>query len=146
MIGVPSAGPTVDDWQDEAYQRFIADYRRLFPDGLPAPGHASLGYYLNTKAMIEALEEVGGDLSDDHAAFRRALATTTVESAIGPVRLDHNRQGNATIFLTRVAADDDGHLFNTFIGATENVTQTMGLDPAEFAALGVPGRETIQCP
>jgi branched-chain amino acid transport system substrate-binding protein len=146
MIGVPSAGPVADDWPNEAYQRFVADYRRLNPDGLPAPAGASLGYYLNTKAMIRALEEVGGDLSENHAAFRRALSSTTVESPIGPVRLDENRQGNATIFVTRVAADGDGNLFNTFVRATENVTQTMGLDPAEFAALGVPGRETIQCP
>jgi branched-chain amino acid transport system substrate-binding protein len=146
IVGVPSAGPVVDDWPDEAYQRFVAQYRRLFPDGLPTPAGASLGYYLNTKAMLRAFEEVKGDLSDHHAAFRRALSSMTIESPIGPVRVDHNRQGNATIFVTRVAAGGDGQLFNAFVRATEDVTQTMGLDPAEFAALGAPTRETILCP
>lgn len=146
MIGTPSASPVVDDWQNRSYQSFVNNYRRMFPDGLPAPASAGLGYYLNTKAMIQALNNVNGDLSDNQARFRKALSATIVEGPAGPVRLDENRQGNATIFVTEVKAAPDGRLFNSFVSATENVTQTMGMDRAEYMRLGVPGRDTIQCP
>ena len=96
--------------------------------------------------MIQALNEVQGDLSNNQERFRKALAATTVESPPGPVRLDENRQGNATIFVTEVKEGKDGKLFNSFVRAFENVTQTMGMERAEFTKLGVPGRDTIQCP
>jgi len=146
MLGTPSASPVVDDWTNERYQQFVASYRRMFPDGLPAPASAGLGYYLNTRAMIQALGAVGGDLSGNQARFRQALAATVVDGPAGPVRLDENRQGNATIFVTAVRAAPDGRLFNSFVQASQNVTQTMGMPREEFMRLGVPARDTIQCP
>jgi branched-chain amino acid transport system substrate-binding protein len=118
----------------------------MFPDGLPAPASAGLGYYLNTQAMIQALGAVNGDLSGNQARFRQALASTVVDGPAGPVRLDENRQGNATIFVTEVRAAQDGRLFNSFVQAFPNVTQSMGMPREEFLRLGVPGRDTIQCP
>jgi branched-chain amino acid transport system substrate-binding protein len=146
MMGTPSASPVVDDWTNERYQRFVASYRKMFPDGLPAPASAGLGYYLNTQAMIQALGAVNGDLSGNQARFRQALASTVVDGPAGPVRLDENRQGNATIFVTEVRAAQDGRLFNGFVQAFPNVTQSMGMPREEFARLGVPARDTIQCP
>jgi branched-chain amino acid transport system substrate-binding protein len=146
MLGTPSASPVVDDWTDARYQQFVANYRRMFPDGLPAPASAALGYYLNTRAMIQALGAVNGDLSGNQARFRQALASTVIDGPAGPVRLDENRQGNATIFVTEVRAAQDGRLFNSFVQAFPNVTQTMGMPREEFMRLGVPARDTIQCP
>jgi branched-chain amino acid transport system substrate-binding protein len=146
MIGTPSASPVVDDWANARYQRFVTAYRKMFPDGLPAPASAALGYYLNTKGMIQALNAVKGDLSNNQQAFRKALSAVVVDGPAGPVRLDENRQGNATIFVSEVRADKDGRLFNSFVRSFENVTQTMGMDRAKFMKLGVPGRDTIQCP
>jgi len=61
IVGTPSASPVVDDWTDARYQQFVAAYRKAYPDGLPAPASAALGYYLNTKAVLSALAEVGSE-------------------------------------------------------------------------------------
>lgn len=146
IVGTPSASPVVDDWNDPRYQQFVTAYRKANPDGLPAPASAAFGYYVNTKAVLSALAEVKGDLSGNQQKFRAALAKVVVEGPAGQIRLDENRQGDATIFLTTVKAGGDGKLYNSFVKATSGVTQTMGMDRSAFMKLGVPGRETLQCP
>lgn len=146
IVGTPSASPVVDDWTDPRYQQFVAAYRKAYPDGLPAPASAALGYYLNTKAVLSALAEVKGDLSGNQQKFRAALSKVQVEGPAGQVKLDENRQGDATIFLTTVKSGGDGKLYNSFVKATRGVTQTMGMDRSAFMKLGVPARETVQCP
>lgn len=146
IVGTPSASPVVDDWTDQRYVQFVSAYKKAFPDGLPSPASAGLGYYLNTKAVIQALNEVKGDLSGSQQKFRAALSKVVVDGPAGTVRLDENRQGDATIFLTTVKQGSDGKLYNSFVKASRSVTQTMGMDRAAFMKLGVPTRDTIQCP
>jgi branched-chain amino acid transport system substrate-binding protein len=146
IIGTPSAGPVVDDWTDPKYLKFVDGYKKAFPDGLPSPASAAFGYYLNTKAVLAALAEVKGDLSNNQQRFRSTLSKVLVDGPAGPVRLDENRQGDATIFLTKVKSSADGKLFNSFVKETRGVTQTLGMDRSAFMKLGVPARETIQCP
>ena len=52
------------------------------------------------KAAILALEKVGGDLSDDGAKFREALAGLEFETPTGKVSLDDNRNAVADMYLT----------------------------------------------
>ncbi len=44
-------------------------------------------------ALIQALNAVDGDLSDNHAALHEALSNMTLEVPYGTVTLDENRQG-----------------------------------------------------
>ena len=146
IIDTPSASPVVDDWTDKEYQQFVSAYKKAFPDGLSAPASAGFGYYVNTKAVLQALNEVKGDLSNNQLRFRAALSKVSVNGPAGAIRLDENRQGDATIFLTKVKQGSDGKLYNSFVKETRSVTQTMGMDRAAFMKLGVPSRDTIQCP
>ena len=50
------------------------------------------GYYLAGMALIQALNEVNGDLSDNHKALRDALSKMTLKAPFGTVTLDKNRQ------------------------------------------------------
>ena len=87
-----------------------------------------------------------GDLSNNQQRFRAALSKVVVDGPAGAIRLDENRQGDATIFLTTVKQGSDEKLYNSFVKASRSVTQTMGMDRAAFMKLGVPSRDTIQCP
>ena len=95
---------------------------------------------------MRALKEVGGDLSDNGAKFREALAKEAFETPTGPVKLDHNRQAIATIFVTEVAQGPNGGLVNNVVSVTPDVNQTLGEDPAAFVAKGAPSRTNPECP
>ena len=146
VIGVPSAGPIADSNPDPAWQKFVADYKAMFPDGLSSPSLFAYGYYVDTKAVLQALPEVDGDLSGGQEQFRQALAATTVESPTGTVTLDHNRQAIANIFLTEVAENADGSLYNKLIEVIPDVNQTLGVPEAEFLAQGPFDRDNPSCP
>lgn len=146
LIGTPTAGPVADDWDDPRWQAFQERYREMFPDGLPSPGLFAHAYYVNTLAALTALDQVGGDLSDGHAAFREALNNLALETPTGVVRVDHNRQAIADIFITEVAENEAGQLYNRVVSVVEGVNQTLGFPEEEFLANGFASRDNPSCP
>jgi len=103
------------------------------------------GYYLGSLAFVQALEEVGGDLSDNHAALRDALSNIELVAPYGNVTLDENRQAIAPNFVTEVIEGPDGNLVNKLVKVTEPVNQTLGMDREKFLALGPVGRDNPKC-
>lgn len=146
LIGTPTVGPVADNWDNPAWNEFKATYQEMFPDGLPSPGLFAHAYYVNTMAALTALEQVGGDLSDGHKAYREALDNLVLETPTGTVRLDENRQAIADMFLTEVAQHEDGRLYNRVIKVIEDVNQTLGFPPEEFLANGFAARDVPSCP
>jgi len=146
MEGMVAAGPIADLNDDPAWQEFVAQYRERWPDGFDSPSIHAVNYYTNTIAVIEALQEVGGDLSDNQEAFQAALASLEFTAPTGAnVRLDDNRQAISDIFLTRIV-NDDGTMRTEAFGRTEDVSQTLGMDQDEFMVLGAPSRDNPDCP
>ncbi|HEU0221508.1 MAG TPA: ABC transporter substrate-binding protein [Paracoccaceae bacterium] len=146
LIGTPAAGPIADDNQDSAWTKFVADYRAAFPNGFPSPSLFAHGYYVNTKAALLGLAKVGGDLSDGGAKLREVLVGLSFDTPTGKVSLDDNRQAIADIYLTEVTAGADGNLYNKLVKVVPQVNQTLGMDRAEFLALGKVGRDNPSCP
>ncbi|WP_374305453.1 ABC transporter substrate-binding protein [Ferrovibrio sp.] len=144
VIGTIAAGPTADTWDDPRWTKFTEDYKKAFPDGFPAPSLFAHAYYINAKAAILALEKVGGDLSDGGKKFREALAGLTFETPTGPVKLDHNRNAVADIFVTEVV-DDGGTLRNKVIKIAQGVNQTLGEPEEEFLKIGPATRDNPDC-
>jgi branched-chain amino acid transport system substrate-binding protein len=145
LVGTPTAGPIADSWDNPDWQAFQQAYRDAYPDGLGSPSLFAHGYYVSTLAALKGLDQVDGDLSDGQAAFRDALATMTLDTPTGEVTLDQNRQAIADIFLTEVAMNDDGDLYNKVVDITEDVTQTLGMPREEFLALGPASRTNPSC-
>ena len=147
LVGVPSSGPQADDWDNPNWQKFVKAYQDLFPPDqrFPMPALMATGYYNATMAMATCMEEVGGDLSDGHAALRQCLAGLELDAPNGKITLDENRQAIGTNFLTEVVENADGTLSNKLIKVIENVNQTMGIDKEAFAAIGLPSRENPEC-
>jgi branched-chain amino acid transport system substrate-binding protein len=146
VIGTPSAGPVSDSNDSPEWKKFVADYKAAFADGFPSPSLFAHGYYVNTKALLLALDQVNGDVSGDQSKLRDALSKLSFDTPTGKVSLDKNRQAIADIYLSEVVKGDDGKLSNKVIKTISQVNQTMGLDEAEFLKLGVANRDNPSCP
>jgi branched-chain amino acid transport system substrate-binding protein len=145
IVGTPSAGPIADNWDDPEWKAYVASYKEAFPDAFPSPSLFNHGYYVSTRAVLESLDAVEGDLSNNHAALREHMATTTFDTPTGPVRLDENRQAIADIFLTEVAEAEDGTLYNEVVKVIPQVDQAMNMPRDEFLALGPVSRDNPDC-
>lgn len=146
VAGSPSAGPIADSWDDPKFRAWVDAYKKQFPDGFPSPSLFAHAYYVGTKALLESLDAVNGDLSNNHAKLREYMANTTFNTPTGEVYLDQNRQAVADIFLTEVAKGKDGKLYNKVVAVTPEVTQTLGMPREEFLKLGKVGRNNPECP
>jgi branched-chain amino acid transport system substrate-binding protein len=146
VIGTPSAGPIADSWDDPRWKQFVADYKTAFPDGFPSPSLFAHGYFVNTLAVLTALDQINGDLSDGGAKFRDALTNLKLDTPTGMVSLDSNRNAVADIFLTEVTEGDDGNLYNKVVKVVPQVNQTLGQPVDEFLALGQASRDNPSCP
>ena len=145
VIGTPAAGPTADDNTNSEWKAFTAAYKKQ-PGAFPSPSLFAHGYYINMKAALLGLNQVGGDVSDGGAKLRAALSKLSFETPTGKVSLDDNRQAIADIFLTEVVKGPDGNLFNKLIKVVSQVNQTLGIPRDEFLKLGTVGRENPSCP
>lgn len=145
LIGTPSAGPIADAWDDPKWKAFVDAYRKKFPDGLASPSLFAHGYYVGTKAVLLALDQVKGDLSDGQRKLREALQRLELESPTGMISLDKNRQAVADIFVTEVAADAGGRLYNRVVRVVPQVNQSLGEDPQKFLWRGPASRTNPEC-
>jgi len=101
---VPFGSGTPQAWDD-----YVSSFRKSFPSlAASAGGIFDIGYYDAMEAALEALERVRGDLSGGQGRFRTALAAVRLESPIGPIRLDHNRQAVAANFLIQLRMKRNG--------------------------------------
>ncbi|MEM8869892.1 MAG: ABC transporter substrate-binding protein [Pseudomonadota bacterium] len=147
LIGTPSAGPQSDTWDAESWQTYVKAYQDTFPpeERFPSPSLLATGYYNATSAMVQCMGEVGGDLTDGHAAFRQCLSGLALAAPNGEIQLDENRQAVGTNFVSEVIELDDGTLTNQLVSLKEGVNQTLGIDPAVFASIGLPSRDVPEC-
>jgi branched-chain amino acid transport system substrate-binding protein len=145
LAGIPSAHMVADGIEEPAYRAYVAKYKKRFPDGLASPSAPFYGYYVATKAALAALDEVKGDLGGNQDKFRAALSNVRLDTPAGPVRLDENRQAIANIYVTEVARNPDGTLYNKVVKVVPNVNQTLGQPKDAFVSRGVPSRENPSC-
>lgn len=145
LVGTPAAGPTADTNDSPEWKAFVEAYKKQ--DGaFPSPSLFAHAYYVNMKAALLALDEVKGDLSDGGKKYREVLSNLSFETPTGKVSLDKNRNAIADMFLTEVSEGADGTLLNKLIKVTPQVNQTLGIDEADFRALGKVSRDNPSCP
>jgi branched-chain amino acid transport system substrate-binding protein len=147
LVGVVSASPQADTWDDPRWQAFVKAYQDAWPPEkrFTGPSLCATNYYDETTAMLLALDKVNGDLSDGHKKFREALATLVLDAPNGPMKLDENRQAIGTSFVTEVVKDKNGDLVSKVVQVVPNVDQRLGFSKAAFDKIGLPGREVPVC-
>lgn len=100
------------------------------------------GYYTAGLALIQALNAVDGDLSDNHAALREELSTMTLEAPFGDITLDENRQAIIDTSVQQLVLEGD-EVVNKTVSIIRGVDQTFG---GTFSAdTPPPGRDVPAC-
>ena len=66
-------------------------------------------------ALILALVKVNGDLCDNEAKLKAALAKIEIDAPNGKIKLDDNRQAIGTNFVTEVVDDGKGALVSKVV-------------------------------
>jgi branched-chain amino acid transport system substrate-binding protein len=146
LVGTIAGVPSVDAFDSADWKAFVADYQKNYPvsaGGYPSPSLFAFVYYVNMKAALDALDTVKGDLSNNHAAYRRTLSTMTLKTPVGDVKLDENRQAIGTVFVSEVVKDAQGNLFNKVLRKIDNVSQTLGIPKDQFK---IGSRDEPACP
>src|SRR6059036_1115943 len=147
LLGTIAASGQADTWEDPGWQKFVKAYEDAFPPNkrFPSPSLLATNYYGSTMALILALRQVNGDLSNNQAKLKEALAKTEIDAPNGKIKLDSNRQAIGTNFVTEVVDDGKGALFSKVVKVIPNVNQTLGYDPAVFSKIGLPSRTVPEC-
>ena len=147
LTGAISALPVSESDDNDEWDELATRYRESFPDAGPAPGLFALAYYVNTKALLLALEETAGELGGGHERLREALAELRFDTPFGgPVALDEYRQAVTDSFIVEVAEADDDSLVLETVDVVGEVDQTLGIPRDAFLALGPPSRRNTRCP
>ena len=146
LLGTASAGPMADSIDTAEWKKFVADYKANFKDGFPSPSLFAYLYYINTKAALDALDAVKGDLSNGQKAYREALQKTNFKGPAGDVKIDANRHGVGTTYITEASKAPDCSFYNKVVKSVPNVTETLGLSEAEFKKMGLGSRDVPNCP
>ncbi len=145
LLGTMSAGPMADSIDTPEWKKFVADYKAQFKDGFPSPSLFAYLYYINTRATLEALDAVKGDLSNGQKAYRAALQKTNFKGPAGEVKIDANRNGVGTTYITEVTKAPDGSFYNKVVKTVPNISQTLGLPEADFKKMGLGSRDVPDC-
>lgn len=83
------------------------------------------GYYTAGVALVRALEELGGDVSDT-GAVHDTLSNLTLELPYGDISLDENRSGIVDVSVSQLVLDDDGEVSQQTVAIIPEVDQTFG--------------------
>jgi branched-chain amino acid transport system substrate-binding protein len=145
LVGTPAAGPMADTLDTPEWKQFVADYKAAFKDGFPTPSLFAYLYYINTRATLEGLDAVKGDLSGNQAKYRQALQNVKFNGPAGEVRIDKNRNGVGTTYITEVVKGADGQFVNKVVKSVPNISQTLGLSEDDFKKMGLGSRDVPDC-
>ncbi len=146
-IGIPSAGPQADVWDNAKWNEWVKLYQSSFPADkrFTSPSLTGTAYYNDFNAVFQILNDIKGDLSDGHKKFREGLAKLELDAPNGKIKLDANRQAIGTNFITEVVELPNGDLVNKAMKVVPDVKQTLGFTPEQFAKLGLPSRTNPEC-
>jgi len=125
LQGVVAAGPFPFQLGTPAWASYVGDFKRVFPGVLGGTGF-DLAYYAATEPLLEALEQVDGDLSHGQRNLMAALARLQVAMPNGRIRLDGNRQAIGPNYLVRVESNGKGKPAIRTLRVVPDVEQTFG--------------------
>jgi branched-chain amino acid transport system substrate-binding protein len=147
LVGTPSSSGIADAWDAPKWVEWVKLYQDSFPADkrFASPSLFATNYYNAFNAIAAAMAKVNGDLSDGGTKFRAELSKVELDAPNGKIKLDDNRQAIATTFITEVAELPNGELTNKFVKTVPDVTQTLGLSPEAFKAVGLPSRTNPEC-
>jgi branched-chain amino acid transport system substrate-binding protein len=147
LIGTPTSGPMAEDNPEPGLEGLCRGLsgclrrERALPLALAVRRRLLCG----DQGRFQAIDMVDGDLSDGQAKLHEALSTMTLETPLGTVKLNENRQASGSVFITEVVEDGAGGLKVELKSRVDDINQTLGMTADEFRAMGLPSRDTPDC-
>ena len=136
--GVVAGSALPSDATTPEWTAYVDAIKAAFPDQTANAANIFLaGYYNNTSAALKGLEAVGGNI-DDAAAFQGALNGVEIETGVGPVTVDGNRNAVGPNFVVQVTDTGTKTLYTV-----PDVDQTFG--GAFSTDTPNPDRENPEC-
>jgi len=146
LKGVLTASPICDTAPDSNWQAFLQAYHALDDDTrLYSPSLLGTGYYMNMKALLQALEAIDGDLSNNQSKLKDALLNLELDGLTCKVKLDRHRFPIIDNFINEITVDDNGRVHTRMVKRIENVDSTLGYSDDEWLALGRFSTQNIPC-
>jgi branched-chain amino acid transport system substrate-binding protein len=137
LVGVVGASYSAPYSSSPAMRAYLRDYAEAYP-GLPSGDprdEVVMAYRNGVEAVLEAAEQVHGDLSDGRRRLRAALARLHTTLLGVPVRMDGNRQAVVSANIVRLGPDSaSGDPELRALESIPAVDQSIGgLIPANYA-------------
>ena len=115
-----AGGPVPDDsYTSPEYDKFKA---QLAAAGT-GPNIFSVLGYISAKSMLAGLVAVKGDLSNNQAAYRKALSNLKWNTPTGPLSMDKNRNAIVSNFIYQVISDGKGGFKTKSLKRQDKVAQ-----------------------
>jgi branched-chain amino acid transport system substrate-binding protein len=119
--GIVSATHYTPVVTNPANEEFIARFQAMRGDN-SLPGTYVEAGYLASLVAAEAIEAVGGDLSDNQR-FLDALQALEVEGPSGAFHFDERGQGVRDLYIIEVVVNDDGSVTHQVVDVVSEVSQ-----------------------
>jgi branched-chain amino acid transport system substrate-binding protein len=130
LVGLVKADGLPFDSPSPAFTAYTAEFERAFPElagTASAGGHTfDIAFERAMEAVLRALEDVDGDLSDGQRSFRAALARVELDSPTGRVHLDEHRRAIVPVYLHEVEKNEKGALSFRPLRTIKNVDASFG--------------------
>jgi branched-chain amino acid transport system substrate-binding protein len=109
LVGGVTAGPTSGDSTDPAAKEYVGEIKAAYPEIAPLASSVFVyHYYIATEALVQALEQVNGDISGGQKKLQEALADVEFDAAYGNIALDENLSAISDNYVQRVVPDLNG--------------------------------------
>jgi branched-chain amino acid transport system substrate-binding protein len=107
LTGVVGASYSAPESSSPAVRAYLRDFAKAYPGTPPGESRDAvvMAYRNGVEAVVEALEQVHGDLSDGRRRLRMQLARLDTTLLGVPVRMDRNRQAVVSANLVRLGPD-----------------------------------------
>lgn len=128
-LGIISSGHFAECRDAPATQELVeadlAEYDNL-------PSYFTAANYTAADWIVDAIEAVNGDISDQDAFLAAVRSIELEDSALGPMTLDEYDHPIQNIYIREVVKRDDGRLCNAVIDTIPNTSQFWTFDPEEY--------------
>jgi hypothetical protein len=137
LTGVVGASYSAPESSSPTMRAYLRDFAKAYPGTPPGESRAAavIAYRNGVEAVLEAFEQVHGDLSDGRGRLRAQIARLNTTLLGVPVRMDDNRQAVVSANLVRVGLESASGVPNLHaVQSIPAVDQSVGgLIPANYA-------------
>jgi branched-chain amino acid transport system substrate-binding protein len=128
-VGLISTGHFSEGRDEPGTQDFVTAYDEAYGE---LPSYYAAGMYTAARWIAQAIEDLGGDVSDTDALLEAVRAVQLEETPFGPVELDDYGNPIQNVYIREVVEREDGRMWNVPTETFEAVSQFWNYDIEEF--------------